>query len=186
MRDSQPYGQYIFSYMASMLVQEEDLEGLTRLLDDEIARARSEPQSGRQAARNPFIQQQQEDFLSPPGFPPKRLQQFPASVLAILHSGQGMLNPYTGMQTTPEWNKQEVINLLPRVNDPTLRLLLAHMVGAEEVVSQGIEELMAGETPTLDAYLLTAAWAAERERPEEAVELLDKARYLPHGPRHKA
>lgn len=175
-RNTPPYGQHLFRYMAMMLAQSEDPKAYVRLLADEVTRSRQDP-SG-MAATSAYSQPSQ-NFLTPPTFPPKRLQHFPASVLSVVTTRQGATNPYTGQPQAFKWEDDDLIELLPTVDDPTLRLMLAHSVGATEQVAEAVAALLEKDSPTLDDYLIAASWAVDQERPLEAIELIEKARRLP-------
>jgi len=182
-RDSQPYGQWIFQYMVGVLRQSDDPKAYVELLDDEVARARMETRSKRNAqAMFGFGRPQLPTLLNPPSFPPTQLQQFPAKVLALIqlpNNGGGFQVYFPGQQQPSAWEEEKLVEHLPSVKDPTLRLLLAHRLKKEQLVKESIEQLLASETPTLDTYLLAAGWHAAGERMEDAIRVLEKARYLP-------
>ena len=183
-RDSQPYGQWIFQYMVGVLRQGDDPKAYLELLDDEVIRARQDgvgkqnSQMMRIGIRSPNMQ----TLLNAPSFPPVQMQQFPAKVLQMVatqNNNRGFQVYFPGHQNQPGWEEGKLVEHLPTVKDPTLRLLLAHRLEKEDLVKQTIDELLAEETPTLDAYLLAAGWHAEAERQVEAIKLLEKARYMP-------
>ena len=179
-RNKPPFGGYLFQVMANSLRQDDSPEALLALLEDEVAAYK--PGAG--SPQNPMMfgmhRGGQGTLLVTPSFPPNELWAFPPQVLAqVSRDGGGdLFDPFGGGEE-PKWGNKELIEALPKVENLTLRLLLAHKAEQDELVEKAIAELLAAPKPTLDTYLLASGWAAESEKPSEAIALLEKARYLP-------
>jgi tetratricopeptide (TPR) repeat protein len=174
-RNQQPYGQYIFMYASRALKTSSDAASFIRLLEDEVARSRGGVNQQQQPQA--YFGGQPDQFLAMPQFPPASLADFPTSVVQLLSRNQQ--NDPFGQAVQPTWENSEVVALLPNVKDPVLRVLLAAFVEADDVVEKTLSSMLAEKTPMLDAYLLGATRAASKEKYDEAVRLLEKARYLP-------
>jgi tetratricopeptide (TPR) repeat protein len=177
-----PYGSYAFYMVVQSLSQSEDHANFIRFLDDEVGRfqAVGNPSSRNFAAQRMFYGRNAQQSLVLPTFPPEELVDFPPNVLAIF--GANRQNPFGNVLTPPGGDADPATILKPlleTVKSPVLRLLLAHRAEMDNVVDETLAKMLAAKTPSVDAYLLAAGRAADKEDYVEAVRLLAKARYLP-------
>ncbi|TWT90192.1 Tetratricopeptide repeat protein [Pseudobythopirellula maris] len=180
-RDSQPYGQHLFSMAAGVLKSSPDPTEFVRLLEEEVVRQKSDGAKHPHAAAM-HAHHLQQNFLAPPSFPPVSLQDFPLQVVALLGAQQSnnlFFNADPRDAAAAQWSDEAVDGLLPSVADPTLRVLLANHVGREKVVESEIAALETKEGPTIDDCMIAAGWACQNDELEKALGWLQKARFLP-------
>lgn len=167
------YGSWISMYVLAAIQAAGDVHTYIAFLEDEVAEYRQDRSKAMQS--NPFGGNQAS--LSVPTFPPTSLEGFPPMLLQLLQKDGAQR---IGIATTESaWSDEEFLEALPQVKDPILRMLLASSIDAEEIVDKALEETLADETPSLDAYMLAAGRAAGQLKYDEAITLLGKARYLP-------
>ncbi len=174
LRDNQAYGSWMSLNVLASVKTAGDLQTYITLLEDEVAEYRRGNSKGMQA--NPFGRNNQTS-LAVPTFPPASLEGFPPMLLQLLNKdGQRQIGIAT---IESSWDDEDLLKALPQVKNPILRALLASSIDAEDMLDAALEETLAYETPSLDAYMLSAGRAADNSEFDEALTLLGKARYLP-------
>ena len=183
----------LFSMIAATLKSKGTDEYL-KFLDDEVLRYRASSTKGRNASPfgMAFGGRQQNTLLNPLTFPPFGLTNFPASVLSetitpeMMQSAPQQLQwqMQMAMQTrqmgAANAEEQELTTeAVAKIKDPTLRVLFANMLGNKELIEKELKQLVSAEQPTVDAFLLAAAYAQQNDKSEEALMLLDRGRHLP-------
>ena len=174
-----PQGLMVFMVVARALSTSDDPAAYFAFLDDEIARSRSAgPQAGQGMMRGFFGGGRGEALFEPLDFPCTTLSSIPAHVLQMFSQDEG--GPFGGLdESTSRFDEKTLARQIPKINDPILRILAAHRYEQLEVVQKTLDELLKAEQPQLDAYLLAAGKATVDGRSREAIDLLDKCRYLP-------
>ena len=169
-------GEYAFLSIAAQLSREDDLTPFLRLFEEEIAAAAADPAKTTSTVYggNPFSGRRGNSLLEPLAFPPRRLQDYSASVLSLL-TNDG--DNYYGRSL--ELDPEKLKPALAGIKDPVLRLLLTARTGDEEEVTKLAAAMTASAEPSLNAFLLHAAWLAGLEKYDEACALLRRAQYLP-------
>lgn len=174
-----PQGLPLFMFVATAVSQSEAPGEYFAFLDAEVQRWRN---SGRPAAQSmmmgPYGMPGEEAFLSPLEFPAKTLSDFPRHVRALLMP-QRDGGPLARVQQPDRWDEEVLAKEVPKIKDPILRILIAHQYGQSDLVETTLDELLDAEQPQLDAFLLAAGKAASEGHTKQAMELLDKCRYLP-------
>lgn len=177
------WGTWAYYAAAQSLVKNSDPTDYVKFLDDEVARWQQGNSIGsaRGAAYQMVGYNRQPQLLPTMGFPPPQLSDFPPHVLAQFFTNQdARFSPYGGQQATlDEEAARKVGPLLDKIKSPILRILFAHQLELTERIESELHTLLAAKSPVLDAYLLAAGLAAEKEKFVEAVSLLEKAQYLP-------
>ena len=173
-----PQGFMVFFTVAHALIQNEDPAPFFAFLDDEIVRFRSSNSLNSAQMMQRFGGGRNEQgFITVLEFPPTTLANFPPHVGGMLQGGQ-VRGPF-GEVTLDKWDDAEVAAALPKIKDPTLKLLAANLFEQPAVVEKTLDEMLRAKQPQLDAYLLAASKAIADEDFKVASELLDKSRYLP-------
>lgn len=175
-----PWGNYAFYMVMMSLSRNDDPTAYVKFLDDEVSRSRVGGGVNRRQTSMPFNRGNRAGMLAPLEFPPP-LADFPAHVLAVF-SRDANSNPYGVAIAAPgdeEDAAEKIKPALDRVKSPILRILLAQRAGLDEQVDAAIGKLLAAKSPSLNAYLLAASRASERDDHAQVVRLLQKARYLP-------
>ncbi len=184
--NNSPWGSYAFYMVVGSLGQNEDPAAYVQFLDEEVGRFQvgGSRSSRSLAAQMGMSRGNQQPFITPLTFPPTELAEFPGSVLMLFSANQDF-NPFGSRLQAPgqtEESSAKLKPLLPKVKSPILRILLAHSVDDAGMVDDGIAKLLSAKAPNVDAYLLAASRAAEKEDHQGVIELLGKARYLPMNP----
>lgn len=176
-----PWGQYAYYMVIQSLTGSEDPTAYVQFLDDEVGRYQVGSGKSRNQSMQMMFGRSQQQLLSPPSFPPPQLSNFPPGVLSIF-SSNGRNSPF-GNQIEPpggiEEPAEKIKPLLAKVKSPVLRILLAHHAELTEVANENVQQMLAAKTPSVDACLIAAGLAAEKENYAEVVRVLEKARYLP-------
>ena len=157
--------------ISGVLIEAEDWAGLGRLLTDETLGATGN------AASNPMMQQMrmmqgQGSAVASLTFPPTGLTTVPPEVLALLQ-GENMFGPNMNL------DHAALLEALPEGAPPILRALVAGTADDAEAFEAALQPVLAGEEPSLDALLLSAAWSQHGGDPVAALDPLVKATYLP-------
>ena len=169
MNPTDPGRSSVFGNIAVALAKSDthDLSFFVRFLDDEVELSKGKKNSRRRSHWS----------LEGLPFPPYSLAAFPQHVLSI------MRNPKHGSYHSQQINLDEehLAPALESVKSPILRVLLTHRVDpVGKRTGILLKEMLDTEEPSLDAYILAAAHAAEVEdNPEEGVAILQRAQYLP-------
>ncbi|MEX0885620.1 MAG: tetratricopeptide repeat protein [Phycisphaeraceae bacterium] len=164
--------EYLFAMLASAAIQQEELGAYVRLLEREVEAWADERSPSGTSIFSSMSHSQQ--LLEPVSFPPPTLPALPPHVLALFGE-QG--NTFI-IQLSPE--PEALAEHLDAVEQPLLRVLLAHQAERPEIAEATLAELVEAEAPSLSAHLLAATYAAaEQDDPERAAELLERARHLP-------
>ncbi|MCC7086295.1 MAG: hypothetical protein IT427_14930 [Pirellulales bacterium] len=179
---SPQYGSWTFYYAAQSLVKNSDPASYMRFLDDEVARWQQGALGGRAGVITAQMAYGRQPRLLPSAsFPPMQLSDFPPNVLALFAANQDPnYSPYGNQTATfDEDTAKKVGPLLEKVTSPILRILFAHKAELPDRIDAELKTLLAAKSPVLDAYLLAASLAAEKENHAEAVKLLETSQYLP-------
>ncbi len=178
LKGNNPYGPWAFRYVVNALRGNDTPNDYLAFLDDEAARWRMRPNRRSNQQNNPFGSRQNQ-FLQVPTWPPTMLADFSGMLLQTIGAGGQQFDPF-GEQIVINWEDDAYRNSLNQVKDPILKiLLLAQIDESDDEIEQILDKLIAAETPTLDALLVSAAWQAEAGRHRAASQSLQKARYLP-------
>ncbi len=172
-RKDKTYGPWVGMYVLSAVRASGDVTSFVNLLEDEVAQWRSDGSASKQ---NAVFGRTNEPSLNVPKFPPTSLVNFPPMLLQMLtNDGQR----FGLSMSEPTWQDEDLLKVLPQVKDPILRVLLAASIEEDDLIDSTLAEVLAAETPSLDAYLMAAGRAADKDDVDKALALLDKARYLP-------
>ena len=173
-RKSDPKGYqapWIFIQLAGMLSREDDLKPLVALLEDEITAAKDDPQ---RASRQLFSQGGRQPLIESLTWPPQRLPEFSALVLALFNSRS---ENYFGGRI--EWDEEKLKAALPSAKDPVLRALLAAKTDDPDALKAMIADAKAREDAPLALCLMAAACAADQQSWADAGLLLRRAAAQP-------
>lgn len=172
-------GMMIFQMIAAKMQSDEDPANYFAFLEDEIARHRSGAGNNAQMARY-FPTRRGQMLLQPLAFPPHHLPNMPPQVMAmVVQSNNRSPFSFVGPNAAPPVDDEVYAQHLTKIKDPILRVLFAAKVGKDEIVDAEMKKLVDEEHPTLDAFVLSAAYAQHQDRPEDALRLLEKSRHLP-------
>jgi hypothetical protein len=181
MSKSPQLGSWAYYSASQSLARNSDPTAYVQFLDDEVSRSQAGakgPNARMQMVQ--YIGGRQGQLLVPMSFPPKQLSDFPPHVLASFATGPDNFSPFGNQQETiNEEAAKKIAPLLDKIKSPILRILFAHKAEQKDRVDAELKKLLSAKTPVLDAYLLAASLAAEKEQWPEAVQLLQKAQYLP-------
>ena len=182
MSKSPQWGSWAFYAAAQSLAKNSDPGEYVRFLDDEVSRWQQGikgPNSRNQMMMVSYGRQPQ--LIPKVSYPPPQLSDFPPQVLASFATTPDA-NAYYGGQlqaTVDEDAAKKIGPLLDKIKSPILRILFAHKGELDDRVESELKKLLAAKTPQLDAYLLAASVAGEKEKHAEVVQLLQKSQYLP-------
>ncbi|MEN6558807.1 MAG: tetratricopeptide repeat protein, partial [Thermoguttaceae bacterium] len=178
-----PFGPWAFYLVANAVRAAGNAEAYFTLLDNEVTQWRKNPsqQALRQAVM--VFGRSNTPLLAPLKFPPDQLSDFPPNVLTMLSRSQdNPFQPPSPDEETTDWTPKKIVPLLQKIQDPTLRVLLAQNDEASQLVESELKTMLAQKPPRLDAYLLAAGKASTDSRYGDAIGLLEKARHLPMKP----
>ncbi len=171
-----PQGFVAFYLVANALAANEDPTAFLALLDDEVIRWRGQTRPASFGSMyGTFGSGYEERLVEPLTFPPSSLANFPPHVLDHLVGDE---DPF-GSRPVERMDPRAIEQHLTKIQDPTLRVLLAYPLDREQTVNETLNAMLQAEPPSLDAFLLAAARETEGMNYAAAAELLDKARYLP-------
>ena len=173
-RKSDPKGYqapWIFIQLAGMLSREDDLKPLVALLEDEVAAAKDDPQ---RASRQLFSQGGRQPLIESLTWPPQRLPDFSALVLALFNSRS---ENYFGGRI--EWDADKLKAALPAAKDPVLRALLLARTDDQEALKALVADTKAREDAPLALCLMAASLAADQQSWADAGLLLRRAAAQP-------
>ncbi|MEQ9379733.1 MAG: tetratricopeptide repeat protein, partial [Pirellulales bacterium] len=178
LRNNQTY-PWISMYIIQAVKTSGDVPTYIRLLEEEVATWRKDGSARHQV--NMFGGGNQ-PAITLPTFPPSTLIDFPPTLVQVLGKNRARQFGITAIETS--WKTSDLLEALPQVQNPILRVMLATSIEDEEpeaakIIESTLVEGVAADTPSLDAYLMAAARAAEKREFDTAIGLLDKARYLP-------
>ncbi len=172
------YRTWVFMMTASVVANSKDIKPFIELMNYEVDRWRKSGNHNGTGFFGFYPRYAGGGGLAQPlTFPPQQLTDFPSHVMQLFVTAPN--GPRVPGQEPDGLNAEALGKHLDLAKDPVLKLLLAQRAGKSDVVKATIDKLMEAKKPTVDAYLLAAAYAAnEEEDLERAVQLLDKARYL--------
>ncbi len=172
----------VYHYMSLVLRGEDDLAPFFDFLEEELNRmakaSRSTSGVSHVTAMTGIYSSRGRNapLLQPLLFPPP-LTTIPDQIIAQIvpiadpnrrsHSSSEVLDP------------EKVKACLEKIKNPLLRVLAAYHAGEEDTAEKTLNELVSAKDPQIDSFILAAAFAADHEESEKAVELLEKASYLP-------
>ncbi len=181
MSKSPQWGSWAFYSAAQSLAKNSDPAEYVRFLDDEVSR-------WQQGVKGPNSRNQmmmmgssrQPQLIPKMSYPPSQLGDFPPQVLASFAAPDNNVYFYGQPQATVDEDAAKKIGpLLEKIKSPILRILFAQKAQLNDRVDAELKKLLAAKTPQLDAYLLAASLAGEKEQHAEVVRLLQKSQYLP-------
>ena len=173
--DTTSWGPYLFSFIASSMLDAGDPGGFVRFLDEEVARAH---ENGPNPQQTSYFGGRNEQLIGGVEFPPALLSEFPPQVLGLFSPDR---NPF-GVEL--ELDPETFEGHFESARSPILNVLLLYLAernGADEGrVEAALAELTALEQPELDVLLLAAAYSAQdQDGLPAAIALLRRAQYLP-------
>ena len=176
-----PWRANLFSSVAATLANEEDYTPLIAFLDSEIDHYHQSLKEGK--STNPGANlhlmgrwNNRSQILKPLVFPNVTLEKFPPYIAGTLQNRNNN-NMFFGRI---RFDHEQLQATLDSVRSPYLKLFLATICEADDVVKNIVASLVRGKEPDLDAYLMNAAYTATvGEDLQGAVKLLQKAQFLP-------
>lgn len=179
----QGMGGWMFQMVAQSLLAGDDAEIYVKFLNDEVLRSQKNARASQNAGQFAGVVYGGSNggFLQPPTFPPTRFADFPSNVAQLLvQQNQGIS---FGISSVPgkAADEDSLTAALDKATDPILKVLLAHKIDKPEIIEASVKKILAKKTPSLDAYLVAAAWNSNQDQPKDAVDKLEKARFLPMG-----
>ena len=186
MRQNRWYGQWAFQYVINALRASGDATSYLEFLANEIEQRNSQSLPRRPTSTTDVRKTAEPGIVGfRLSFPPRALADFPTEILYALHPpanhdpfGSGAVVAGLG----EGFVEDDVLAQLPKLKNPVLRVLIASRFEtdeAEAIVEQSLTTMLDADSPQLDAYLLAAGRATENGIGQEAVNYLQKARYLP-------
>ena len=177
---SPQWGTWAFYSASQSLAKNSDPAEYIRFLDDEVSRWQQGVKGPN--ARNQMVQMnygRQAQLLPKVSYPPAQLSDFPPHVLAAFSTNQDG-NPFGMPQADVDDDAaKKLVPILDKIKSPVLRILFARKAEASDRVDADLKTLLSAKAPVLDAYLLSASIASEKEQYAEAVRVLQKSQYLP-------
>ncbi|MFT5469717.1 MAG: tetratricopeptide (TPR) repeat protein [Verrucomicrobiales bacterium] len=117
------------------------------------------------------------DRSDPIAFPPNWMAEIPLEIRAAFAPPF-----YYDSEELSQSTKENLAPFTSQIEDPHLRLLVAHFCGQKEEIEKAVEEFSVAEPPTAEGLLIAASWAFSNDDPEAAGELFLKARILSADP----
>lgn len=179
LKSQQNYGPWILMQVTNILRDSEDPEPYLNFMQTEVDRHQKAP--GKSSSRSPFYRPQNQ-LIELPKFPPAALRGIPSTVateIARRHKTQNISFGFPDDSTLKTWTPEKFKEALARLSSPLLRVLLLDPEEDGDEIGEAVKQMLAESPPTLDAYWLAATWEAKNEKKQRALELLNKARFLP-------
>jgi tetratricopeptide (TPR) repeat protein len=181
MSKSPQWGSWAFYSASQSLAKNSDPADYVRFLDDEVSRWQQGVKSPNARNQMMMMSSRQPQLIPKVSYPPPQLSDFPPQVLASFATNQDNSGFYSGQPqaTIDEDAAKKIGPLLDKIKSPILGILFAHKAELNDRVDAELKKLLAAKTPQLDAYLLAASLAGEKDQHAEVVRLLQKSQYLP-------
>ncbi|QDT68993.1 Anaphase-promoting complex, cyclosome, subunit 3 [Planctomycetes bacterium MalM25] len=179
LKTQQNYGPWILMQVTNILRDSEDPEPYLNFMQAEVDRHQKAP--GKSSSQSPFYRPRNQ-LIELPKFPPSALRGIPSTVateIARRHKTQNISFGFPDDSTLKTWTPEKFREALTRLSSPLLRVLLLDPEEDNEEIDEAVKQMLAESPPTLDAYWLAATWEAKNEKSQRALELLNKARFLP-------
>lgn len=173
-----PYTGQLLNIVLQDLLKQEDPAELIALFEEEITTFQE--QSGKGKPVNPMSgmyysgRSANNNSITAATFPPEQLPDFPPFLLSLF--GDANSN-YYARNWQPDSDKLKAA--LAKVKNPILKALLANKVEDEAAVAAALQSMTEAKEAMLSPLLLSATWAAKKERWDEAILQLKKVEYLP-------
>lgn len=163
----------LFAHIAGRLIEEDPAE-YVRFLDAEISRVQRDANAPGQwsPARRSGGRRLVERLI----FPPRSVPGVPDPVTRLLMQG---LDPrYSAGARSIATDPNRLLQHVDQADNDVLRVLILLAAARLSEAEALLTSLLATEDPSLATFMLAAGVAAEREQPEQVLELLERARPL--------
>ncbi|MEM9444313.1 MAG: tetratricopeptide repeat protein [Verrucomicrobiota bacterium] len=176
------FGARIMVYVAQALAHEEDYETLISFLDDEAKRF-SRPNI-KSNLPNYFQRIQQQKFLGKLNFPPGGTKELPEFMLILVDPPSVRTSTYLTLKLPK--SKVDILKHVDKTQNPYLRILLVRLLEDDSLTKSEVDKLLLQESPSLDDYLWSAAFASYQDRHVDALNLYREAKKKPINAMTKA
>ena len=174
MNANSQYRPWLQQMISMAMVQAEDWEQIGAFMVEETRRHREKPgaRGQRGIAAQMRMMQQGQGMIRELDYPPKALTSIPAELMSLL-GGQNMY----GMPMVVD--HEALLGVMPDDTPPLLLALIAGSAEDGDALTAALEPVLTGPEPTLDAFVIRAAWDGREGQPIEAAKGLIRASYLP-------
>lgn len=170
-KSSGMFGMSLTPFVAGMLLSAGDYQNLVALLNQRMREP--DRKGGGGLAMFMGSRSSHQPLAHELGFPPQALPGFPAEVLAVLAGNMGFGRG--GREIDPD----ELWPHVASVEHPMLKTILTSLCDKPEEAGALVGKLLEKPKPSLAELVLAAAWKGGQGDDEEAVSILNRARYLP-------